>query len=320
LDGLPLAIELAAAQIRALTPREILDRLIDRFALLSRGDRAAPPRQQTLQACVDWSFDLCAKPERMLWARLSVFVSGFELDAIEGVCADDALPAENLLDLIAGLVDKSILERVEAGGGYEGRARYRMLETIRDYGQRQLVEAGEHAIVRRRHRDWHQQLVARANADWISDRQPDWFARLIREEPNLRAAIEYSLTEPDEAEAALRIITDLPRLYWFVRGAANESLGWLDRALARVTAPTVLRARALVHAGYLGVWHGNADGVAALLAAASSRLTTPSATPRLTKPSARARPSRWTTRSCTPSNCRLNPQARRPARLKRRRR
>src|SRR5262249_31399427 len=107
LDGLPLAIELAAAWTPGLTPRPILGRLTDRFRLLSRGNRTAPARQQTLRSCVDWSFDLCTKAERRLWARLSVFAGGFELDAIEGICADDELPRADLLDLVGDLLDKS---------------------------------------------------------------------------------------------------------------------------------------------------------------------------------------------------------------------
>jgi predicted ATPase/DNA-binding CsgD family transcriptional regulator len=264
-DGSPLAIELAAARVRLLAPQEILDRLADRFALLSRGSRDAPRRQQTLRACVDWSFDLCAKPERLLWARLSVFVGGFELDAVERVCADEALPEADLLDLVAGLVDKSILDRVEVGDGGVGPARYRMLEAIRDFGKEQLVAVGEQAILRRRHRDWYRQLVAQAKADWLSCRQAEWVARLKREDPNLRAAVEFCLTEPGEAETALLIVIDLPRVYWFFRGAASEGLDWLNRALAHVTAPTVLRARALVHGGHLGLWHGNAEAGTPLL-------------------------------------------------------
>ena len=203
LDGLPLAIELAAARIRTLAPQQILDRLSDRFRLLSRGNRAAPERQQTLRACVDWSFDLCAKPERILWARASVFTGGFELDAVEGVCADEHLPEADLLELVAGLVDKSILTREDVGASHAEAARYRMLETIRDYGQDKLGEAGEDAVLRRRHRDWHQQLAARTRAEGVSDRSAYWMARLTREHPNLCAALEFCLTEPGGAEAAL---------------------------------------------------------------------------------------------------------------------
>jgi predicted ATPase len=128
LDGLPLAIELAAARVRVLTAPQIRDRLAVRFALLTGGARDAPARHQTLRACVEWSFDLCGEQERLLWARLSVFVGGFELDAVEGICDDEALPAADILDVLSGLVDKSIVDRVDRGGD---SARYRMVETVR---------------------------------------------------------------------------------------------------------------------------------------------------------------------------------------------
>jgi predicted ATPase len=159
LDGLPLAVELAAAWVRVLSPQQILDRLSDRFALLSQGSRAGPARQRTLRACIDWSFELCGKPERTLWRRLSVFVGGFELDAVEGICADEVLPTGDLLELVAGLVGKSVIQRDE--GDHE-HARYRLLETVRAFGQDKLAEAGEVAALRDRHRDWHQRLVAPA--------------------------------------------------------------------------------------------------------------------------------------------------------------
>jgi predicted ATPase len=119
LEGLPLAIELASAWVRVLSPQQILDRMADRFTLLSHGSRDAPARQQTLRACVAWSFELCTKPERLLWARSSVFVGRFELDAVEGVCADDCLPADGMVDVLAGLVGKSIVERVDMGDGHD---------------------------------------------------------------------------------------------------------------------------------------------------------------------------------------------------------
>jgi predicted ATPase/DNA-binding NarL/FixJ family response regulator len=259
LDGLPLAIELAAARVRVLDPEQILGRLGDRFALLSRGSRAAPARQQTLRACVEWSFDLCAKPERVLWARLSVFVGGFELDAVEVVCSDECLPVDDLVDVLAGLVDKSILDRADGRDSAGGQVRYRMLEAIRDYGQEQLVEAGEQIMLRRRHRDWYQQLAAQAHTEFISHRQVYWHDRLAREHPNLRTAIEFCLTVPGEAAAALAILVDLPQGFWSSHGVVRQGEGWLDGALARVTAPTVLRARALVLYGSLAVFHGDTD-------------------------------------------------------------
>ena len=240
LDGLPLAIELAAARVRMLAPAQIVQRLAERFSLLNRGSRTAPERQQTLQACVDWSFDLCAKPERILWARLAVFAGGCELDAIEGVCADELLPVEDLLDLVAGLVDKSVL----ISENVTGVSRYRLLETLRDFGQDRLIEAGERDVLRRRHRDWYTNLARRFWGDWISPRQADWLNRLNRELPNLRAALECSLTDPDGAEAAL-VMAAGPTAYWTIRGLNTEGRYWTDRALARPTAPTMTRIKAV---------------------------------------------------------------------------
>ncbi len=261
LDGLPLAIELASARLRVLAPYQILERLTDRFALLSGSRRAVPDRQQTLRACVEWSFELCAKQEQRLWARLAVFTGGFELDAVEGICADDELAADELLDVVAALVDRSIL----VCDDQVGAARYRMLETIRAFGQEKLVVAGERAELRRRHRDWYQQLVARANAEWISDRQAYWLSRLGREHPNLRAAAEFCLTEPGEAEAALRLVVSLPLLYWRVRGLFNEGRRWLDRALAQTSGATALGARALLLASHLATWQGDIDAAMPML-------------------------------------------------------
>ncbi len=240
LDGLPLAIELAAARVRALAPAQILQRLAERFTLLSRGSRSAPERQQTLRGCVDWSFELCTKPERVLWARLSVFVGGCELDAIEGICADEVLPVEDLLDVVAGLVDKSVLISENVGDIRQ----FRLLETLRDFGQDKLIEAGKRDELRRRHRDWYTNLARRFMADWISPRQPEWLNRLNRELPNLRAALQCSLADPDGAEAALVMATD-PYPYWSVRGLNTEGRYWLDRALARPTAPSMTRIKAM---------------------------------------------------------------------------
>jgi predicted ATPase/DNA-binding CsgD family transcriptional regulator len=255
LDGLPLAIELAAARMRSLHPAQILDRLADRFAVLSRGNRIAPARQRTLRACVEWSFELCVKSERVLWARLSVFAGGFDLDAVEGVCGDACLPVEDLIDVLAGLVDKSIVDRADDGEG--GQPRYRMLQTIREYGAEQLLDAGEQTRVRRRHRDWYQRLAERAASERISDRQVYWIARLTGDHANVRAAVEFCLAEPGEAEAALRLVTDLPWLYWSSAGPSREGLAWLDQALRQAVAPSTPRARALLLADFLAAWLGD---------------------------------------------------------------
>jgi len=262
-DGLPLAIELAAARVRVLTPQQILDRLNDRFAVLTRGFRTGPRRQQTLRACTDWSFDLCAKPERTVWARLSVFTGGFELDAAEQVGADDDLPRADVLDLVAGLVDKSILVRQDTSDG--GPARYRMLETIRAYGQEKLAETGDEALLRRRHRDWYRQLAERARTDWAGERQAAGLARLRREHANLRAAVEFCLSEPDGAGAVLMLAVSLPWSYWRAPGVLGEGRRWLDLALTRATAPTTARARALLINSQLALWQGDPAAATRLL-------------------------------------------------------
>jgi predicted ATPase/DNA-binding NarL/FixJ family response regulator len=258
LDGLPLSVELAAARIRVLGVQQMLDRLSDRFALLSRGSRTAPERQQTLRASVDWSYEACGKPEQLLWARLTVFAGGFELDAVEGVCADDHLPEAELLDVLSALVDKSIVVRDDRGGA----VRYRMLDTIADFGREKLGLSEGQAELRRSHRDWYQHLVARAHAEWVSDRQPYWLSRLGREHPNLRAAVEYCLAEPDQAEEVLRIMVCLPVHFWWTRSRLGEARNWLNRALGATGAPTGLRARAQLLASDLASVHG--DGAAAM--------------------------------------------------------
>src|SRR5215469_2038154 len=147
LEGLPLAIELAAAWLPVLSPEQIDVRLGDRLGLLTRAGRARPARQQTLRASIEWSYGLCSQPERLLWARCSVFAGGFELDAAEGVCADDRLAAGRVLDLLAALAGKSILTVEHREGG----ARYRLPETLREFGQERLHESGEDTTLRRRH-------------------------------------------------------------------------------------------------------------------------------------------------------------------------
>ena len=260
LDGLPLAIELAAARVRALAPQEILDRLHDRFALLSRGARSAPQRQQTLRACVDWSFDLCSEPERRLWARLSVFAGGFELDAVEAVCADETLPEADLLDLVAGLVDKSILIREDRAGP----ARYRMLETIREYGQDKLRRCGEEATLRRRHADWCLHLAEAAEREWFGPDQGLVVPAMRIEHPNLRAAFDFYLADPGQPAAAMRLAAAM-WFYWLIFGLVLEGRAWLRRAAEASPAPTRELARALWVHGHLASVQGDLDAATTLL-------------------------------------------------------
>ncbi|MEN0136081.1 MAG: LuxR C-terminal-related transcriptional regulator, partial [Rhodococcus sp. (in: high G+C Gram-positive bacteria)] len=226
LDGLPLAIELAAVRLRAMSEDQILRRLTDRYGLLTTGSRGAPVRQQTLAWCIDWSHELCSPAERELWGRLAVFFGSFALDAVEGICAH-ASAADEVVDVVGSLIDKSILIREEAGGV----VRYRLLETLRDYGTERLQETGEFASLLRRHRDWYEHLVLRAEAEWISSRQVGWLARLDTELPNIRAALQFCLTGPTEAGAGLRIAAALYP-YWRVRGRLREGMRWLAQLLA----------------------------------------------------------------------------------------
>ncbi|MEU9987409.1 AAA family ATPase [Streptomyces sp. NPDC048045] len=258
LDGLPLAIELAAARLRTLTPAEILDRLDDRFALLTTGSRTAVPRQRTLRELMDWSYDLCDAGERALWARVSVFSGGFDLEGVAGVCCDDALPAATLLDVLDGLVEKSVLTHRD----HDGRSRYDMLETVRDYGRERLAESGEPPVLRRRHRDHYLGLTARAQEEWFGPRQAEWFTRLRLDHANLRAALEYCLEQPGEAAAGLSLAL-APRHYWITAGSLAEGRRWLARLLAATDPATApLRSRALATDAYLGILQGHGDKAA----------------------------------------------------------
>ncbi|MBV9381486.1 MAG: LuxR family transcriptional regulator [Streptosporangiaceae bacterium] len=242
LDGLPLAIELAAVRLRALSPQQIAQRLSDRYQLLATTLRGAPTRQQTLRSCIEWSYDLCSAQERLLWARASVFAGGFELDAAEEICAGGSLAPEEVLDVVAALVGKSVLIR----GEHDTGVRYRMLETVREFGQDKLRQAGGYPAMRERHTNWYERLVLRAEADWVSPRQVSWFARLDREHANVRVALDHCLTRPGEAEAALRMLAALFHFYWWGRSWGREGRHWLGQALALSPEPSPVRSRALL--------------------------------------------------------------------------
>jgi predicted ATPase/DNA-binding CsgD family transcriptional regulator len=257
LDGLPLAIELAVARLRALSPEQVLERLDERFRLLTRGSRTSMPRQQTLRALVDWSYTLCSPEEHELWCRVSVFAGSFDLDAAESVCADDKLPRDAILDVIAGLVEKSVLLREEHQSGL----RYRLLETIRQYGRERLAERGDDVRLRRRHRDHYLALAERGDASWFGKEGPAWLDRMRVEHPNIRVALDFCLSQSAgngqaDVDAGLR----LAALLWFGwrgLGYLGEGRRWLDRLLAVGTEPTATRARALWVSGSLAVLQGD---------------------------------------------------------------
>ncbi|MEW2299884.1 LuxR C-terminal-related transcriptional regulator [Streptomyces sp. NPDC006655] len=241
LDGLPLAIELAAVRMRVLGLDQLLARLDDRYRLLTAGSPAALPRHQTLRAAVDWSHELCTGPERSAWARLSVLAGGFDLETAEAVCHD--LRPPDVLEAVAGLVDKSVLTREEAPAG--GPARYRLLDTLRQYGLDRLRERpGEEAAARLRHLNRVQEHAAACEAAWFGPGQRETVARLRADQDNLRAALDFSLATPGRVHAGLRLAGTL-WFYWHACGAPREGRHWLDRALAANPEPTPERARAL---------------------------------------------------------------------------
>lgn len=254
LDGIALAIELAAARLRVLSVEQILSRLNDRFRLLTTGSAAAPARQQTLRAALDWGHGLCSPHEQVLWARSSVFSGGFDLEAAEAVCSGDDIEPGEVFKLLAGLVDKSILFRESS---VDHAVRYALPDTTRQYGQECLVAAGQDAILGRRHRAYYGELARQASADWISPREVEWLLRLRRELPNLRLAMESGLVDAGAAHTALEIAVATREL-WFGAGQFREGQRWLTRGLAQCPEPTPLRAIALADLGYLTLLLGDA--------------------------------------------------------------
>ncbi|PFG93090.1 non-specific serine/threonine protein kinase [Saccharopolyspora erythraea NRRL 2338] len=263
LDGLPLAIELAAVWMRSLSVDEILTRVTDHFQLLNGGDRSAVPHHRSLRATIAWSFDLCTPVERTLWSRLSVFAGGFELESAEEVCSGDGLSADDLLCGIAGLVERSVLSREDTG---DSRSRYRLLKTIREYGRQRLGHQQE-VVLRRRHRDHYLLMAEYADAEWLGPGQTEWLVRLQRERENLWAALEFCLSEPGEASEGLRMAAAL-RFFWLAGGALRDGREWLDEALAVTTEPTPVRGKALAVNGLISAMLGDVDEGLELLAEA----------------------------------------------------
>ena len=241
LDGIPLALELAATRVTQLTVEQIADELDDRFRLLVGGSRTAVPRQQTLQATFDWSFDLLSDPERAVLRRLAPFAGGFGLDAARAVCCGSDVAAQDVLDLLMRLVNKSlVLAEVLAVA-----ARFRLLETVQQYAAARLLEAGETLATGARHLGWFLELAERAEPEQRGAHQTLWLDRLEMEHENISAALEWSWTHADNAEAGLRLAASL-RWFWLGRGHPSEGLLWLKRGLAAANAiaPPV-RAKAL---------------------------------------------------------------------------
>jgi predicted ATPase/DNA-binding SARP family transcriptional activator len=265
LDGIPLALELAAARVKILPLEEIASRLDHRLHLLTQGSRVAPARHQTLRATIDWSYELLPGPERVLLRRLSVFAGGFQLDAAEAVAADGVVDKSQVLNLLEHLIDKSLVVPQKSSPGGEEKPRYGFLETIREYAREKLIEAGDEAQVRRRHLDFFAAFAERAQNGIYSPGQAAWFRRLDQEIDNLRAALDWPDVELVQAnrlgsrsilESQFVIIRSLS-LFW-ERGFRAEIVETLRKLLQRgkQNEPTAEKGRALDVGGFL-LWSLN---------------------------------------------------------------
>jgi predicted ATPase/class 3 adenylate cyclase/DNA-binding NarL/FixJ family response regulator len=260
LDGIPLAIELAAARVTVLTPRQIADGLADRFRLLTGGSRTALPRQRTLEASVDWSYRLLSERERTVLARLSVFAGGFTLTAARSVCSDDVVPEASILDLLTALVDKSLV--LADGYGEASEARYRMLETIRHFARQRLADGTEAEVVRDRHLRCFVEVAEEIGPRIEQGDEIMWLDRLEAEIDNFRAALDWA-HQRGESQLMLRLAGAL-WLFYEVRCRFEEGKAWLHAALAAAPERTRTRAAALHGLGDISVFTMDMETVVAV--------------------------------------------------------
>lgn len=259
LDGIPLALELAAGRLPLLSVEQMLCRLDDRFRLLTVGARGALPRHQTLRTAIGWSHELCTPEERLLWARLSVFAGTFDLEAVEYVCGGAELPPDGILDLLGGLLAQSLVVREDTPAG----PGYRILDTVAAYGAEWLAALGDTERLRRRHRDWYMGLATWCELEWFSPRQAEVAARTDAALPNLRAALDLCLELPEDAHLAQHLAGTL-WFAWVGCGRLSEGRHWLERALALESGHEEARLKALWVLGYVTILQG--DGTAAVAA------------------------------------------------------
>ena len=264
LDGLPLALELAAARVRALSPAELLERLDHLLPLLTGGSRDLPQRQQTMRAAIAWSHDLLSPPEQALFRRLSVFAGGWTLTAAEAVTAWGGIDVGDVVDLLSNLVAQSLVVSEDLP---EGGRRYRMLEPIRQFSAQRVEEAGEASALRDHHLAWCVALARDAERELTGPSQQRWMDRLEQEHDNLRAALDWSQQDPRAATAGLQLATSLWR-FWATRGHLTEGRRWLEATIGTATeAPDALRATAMNAAGNLASDQGDHAPAVALIAA-----------------------------------------------------
>ena len=272
LDGIPLAIELAAARVKVLSVEEITARLDDRFRLLTGGSRTALPRQQTLRSTIDWSYNLLSEEERTLLDRLSVFRGGWTLAAAEAICTGGGIEKFDVLDLLTSLVDKSLVVTEKEASPLEegsGETRYNLLETVRQYGGERLMQSGEGAELHDRHLKWFQDLAERAKPEFIKPDQLKWLARIGSEFDNLMAALEWS-KDGEESEAELILALALSD-FLGVRGLLSGNRLLEDAVSRSSKAPPSLRAKVLSAAGYKA-WQRGDDSKAFDLAEEALRV------------------------------------------------
>lgn len=246
LDGIPLAIELAAVRLRTMTLEQILGRLDDQFRLLS-GVRTAQARHHTLRTTIEWSHELCSPPERELWARLSVFAGGFTLGAVEEVAAGGEPADWDVVDLLGALVDKSVVQRVEGVGEY----RFRMLDTIREYGAERLEHSGLRQEYARRHQDFFLRMARRAGEEWLGDQQVEWGDRLAADFDNFRVAMDFAVAHPSDG-AGYGLVNGLWGL-WLGKSRLTEARRWIEKALVAEPEPSVEQGIALYYGAYYGL-------------------------------------------------------------------
>ncbi|MFJ9241434.1 LuxR C-terminal-related transcriptional regulator [Streptomyces sp. NPDC101776] len=248
LDGIPLALELAAVRLRAVPLAELVARLDRHCEVLTGGRRTALTRHQTLRAAIDWSYDLCTPQEQLLWARLSVFAGSFELSAAEQVCADAGLDGEQAVEALIGLVDKSVVQRIGEDGN-----RYRLLDTIREYGAARLAGSEDEEAVRRRHFAHYEQLVDRFWNGLMGRSQVRLHHAVRAEIADVRAALKYGCATEGRAGDALWLATRLGA-YWRAAGTLSEGRYWIDKGLALAPQDSAARAWGLFMTGVFGIW------------------------------------------------------------------
>ncbi len=252
LDGLPLAIELAAAQSKHFAPSKILERLTDRFEALAHGPRDLPARQQTLRATIDWSYALLDEQGQMLFRRLGVFIGGCNLEGVEAVCVEPELLSTNLIDRLISLVDKSLVLETDMGG----EQRFTMLETIREYAVEKLHVHAEYEHIRTRHAAYYVYFAEQAEQAYSTSQQVIWINRVEQEHDNVRAAIEWTLKH-GPASIALRLGGSLWR-FWLMRGYLSEGRQWLRQALEHSAGcPDATRVKAVDGSGVLAMFQGD---------------------------------------------------------------